>query len=577
MNFEWIIKKQANPKKIRDFSEQINNLPLSLTNILIQRGIDNFEKAKHFFTPRLEELYDPFLMKNMQTAVQRIEKAIENKEKVLIYGDYDVDGTTSVALVYTFLRDFLENMAYYVPDRYTEGYGISTKGIDYASENNFSLVIALDCGIKAVEEIDYANAKNVDFIICDHHTPGEIIPNAVAVLDPKQKDCNYPYKELSGCGVGFKFMQALSRNKNIDEQKIFELLDYLAISIASDIVPITDENRILEFWGLRKIMTTSKAGLIALLEVAGMRKSQDEEINTQLTVSDLVFKIGPRINAAGRMAHADAAVDLLIEQDLEKARDFASKLNNQNTERKKQQDDIFNQAMEMIEENEKLKAKSSTVIWHEDWSKGIVGIVASKLIEKYYKPTIVLTKSNGKWTGSGRSVGNFNLYSAIDSCSEFIDSFGGHKFAAGMTIEQKNLHNFADCFEKKIKESISTEDLVPKLQISDILNFSNINDKFIRILKLFAPFGPQNMRPIFVTFDVKDTGASKQIGRNFEHLKLEVIDKSGKIISGIAFGMGYLYDEIKNKKNFDISYAIGENFYNGKNFLQLEIKDLRIL
>ncbi len=576
MNFEWTIKKQADFKKIRELSTKINNLHPSLTNLLIQRGIDNYEKAEEFFSPRLEKLHDPFLMKNMQKAVERLKKAIENKEKILIYGDYDVDGTTSVSLVFTFLRNFSEDISYYIPDRYTEGYGISTKGIDYAATNNFSLIIALDCGIKAVEKINYANTKNIDFIICDHHTPGEVVPNAVAVLDPKQKDCKYPYKELSGCGVGFKFMQAFSKSNNIDEQKVFELLDYLSISIASDIVPITGENRILEYFGIKKFRETQKAGLRALSEISGIRKPEDEKINTELTVSDLVFKIGPRINAAGRMAHANAAVDLLLETDLEKAREFAKLLNDHNINRREQQDNIYNEVLDMFEKNPALKEKSSTVIWHKGWSKGIVGIVASKITEKYYKPTIVLTKSNDKWTGSGRSVGSFDLYSAIDSCRELIHSFGGHKFAAGMTIEEKNLQKFADCFEQKVKNSISAENTIPKLYISDILELSDINDKFVRILKRFAPFGPENMRPVFVSFGVKDTGASKQIGKDFKHLKLEVIDSSGKIMSAIAFGMGYLYDAIKDKKKFDICYVIGENIFNEKTYLQLEIKDLRI-
>lgn len=577
MNFDWVIEKQAEISKIRELSKDLNNLHPALSNMLIQRGIDEYKKAEHFFKPQLEDLHDPFLMKNMQKAVERLEKAVENEERVLIYGDYDVDGTTSVALVYSFLRVYLKNIEYYVPDRYSEGYGISTKGIDFASEKKYSLVIALDCGIKAVDKMEYANSKNIDFIICDHHTPGEKIPEALAVLDPKQKDCNYPYKELSGCGVGFKFMQAFSISHKIDEEKIFDLLDFLAISIASDIVPITGENRILEYYGLQKIKKTQKPGLVSLLEVAGIKKPEEKQINSDLTVSDLVFKIGPRINAAGRMVHANAAVDLLIENNIINARELAKTLNEHNSDRRKQQDAIYAEALKMFEDNPQMIDKKSTVIWNEQWSKGIVGIVASKVIEKYYKPTIVLTKSNGKWTGSGRSVNNFDLYSAIDSCSHLLHSFGGHKFAAGLTVEEENLDEFAQCFEKAVEKSISNESLVPKLFISDILRFQDIDEKFVRILKRFAPYGPENMRPNFVTFGVVDTGQSRQIGQDFNHLKLEVKDASGKIMSAIAFGFGNIYDEIKNKKPFDICYSIGENNFNGINYLQLEIKDLRIL
>jgi len=359
MNYEWIIKKQANKNILNKLSNELNNLDLSLVDLLVQRGIDTFDKAKTYFSPNLDNLHDPFLMKDMQKAVSRLEIALAEKQKILIYGDYDVDGTTSVSLVYTFLQEYVENIDYYVPDRYNEGYGISTKAIDFASEKNIALIIALDCGIKAVDKIDYANSKNIDFIICDHHTPGEIVPNCSAVLDPKQKDCNYPYKELSGCGVGFKFMQAFAKSKNIDQQKVFELLDYVAISIASDIVPITGENRILEYFGLQKIKETKKAGLIALSEIGGIRKPEDDKIEIDLTVSDLVFKIGPRINAAGRMTHANGAVDLLIEQDIEKAREFADILNKQNTVRKEQQDNIFDEALEMIEQNADMQLKKT--------------------------------------------------------------------------------------------------------------------------------------------------------------------------------------------------------------------------
>jgi single-stranded-DNA-specific exonuclease len=577
MEFEWVIKKQANLTKIRELSRQLNNLPFSLSNLLIQRDIDSYDKAEKFFRPNLKNLHDPFLMKDMSKAVERLQKAISNNEKILIYGDYDVDGTTSVALVFSFLKKFYNNLDFYIPDRYSEGYGISTNGIDYANENNCKLVIALDCGIKAIEKINYANEKNIDFIICDHHTPGDKIPDAVAVLNPKQKDCRYPYKELSGCGVGFKFMQAFEQKTNNSNSKIFDLLEYVAISIASDIVPITGENRILEYYGLQKLKNTNKAGLIALLEVAGMKKAEQQSADIQdITVSDLVFKIGPRINAAGRMAHAKAAVELLIEQDTNNAREFAKKLNEHNQDRKNTQDEIFKDILKIFDENPDLINKNSTVLFNENWNKGIVGIVASKIIEKYYKPTIILTKSNDKWTGSGRSVQNFDLYTAIDNCRSLLHSFGGHKFAAGLTVTDDNLEHFADCFEKSVSQMITDDNKNPKITISDIINFSDITDKFVRLLKQFAPFGPENMKPVFVTFNVKATDQTRQIGKDYLHLRLEMKDTSGKLMTGIAFGKGYIFDEIKNGQLFDVCYTIGENNFNGKTSLQLDIKDIRL-
>ncbi|MBN2891746.1 MAG: single-stranded-DNA-specific exonuclease RecJ [Bacteroidales bacterium] len=569
MNFEWIIKKQADLEKIRALSGELNNLDFTLTNLLIQRGVDSFVKAKDFFRVSFEDLHDPFLMKNMQIAVERLEKALDNNEKILVYGDYDVDGTTSVALVYKYLSNFTENISFYVPDRYSEGYGISFKGIDFAKDNDFSLVIALDCGIKAVDKIKYANERNVDFIICDHHTPGEVVPDAIAVLNPKQIDCEYPYKELSGCGVGFKFLQAFTKYKKSDSEKLNELLDLVAVSIASDIVPITGENRILETYGLKQFNNTNNAGFKALKTISGMN-DQD------FTVSDLVFKIGPRINAAGRMDHANFAVNLLVEDDDNNAQELANQLNTFNENRKTDQDNITVDVLKIFEDKPELLNKKSTVVYDEQWNKGIVGIVASKIIEKYYKPTIVLTKSHGKWTGSARSVENFDLYSAIDSCSHLLHSFGGHKFAAGLTVEDENLNEFIECFEKSVKQTISEDSLTPKLVISDTINLSRVDAQFYKILKQFAPFGPENMKPVFLAFDVVDTGASRQIGKDFSHLKLEIKDKTGAIISGVAFGMGHLYDEIKNKQPFDICFTINENVFNNRVSLQLDIKDIRL-
>ena len=576
MNYEWIIKKSAEFEQIADLSSKLNNLNGKLTNILINLGVDNFQKAKEFFRPDLSGIHDPFLMKDMLKAVERLQNAIENKKKILVYGDYDVDGTTSVAVVFDFLSNYTKNIDYYIPDRFIEGYGISIKGIDYAAENNFDLVIALDCGIKAVDKIEYANSKNIDFIICDHHTPGEVVPDAVAILNPKQVDCPYPYKELSGCGVGFKFMQAFAQRNNIDSKKVFEYLDLVAISIASDIVQITGENRILEAIGIEKLMNTNKNGLKALLFTAGLVSETDEsnKNSKNISVSDIVFKIGPRINAAGRMDHANAAVELLTEKDFDSAREFANELNTLNSERKEIQDTIFNDVIDIFEKNTELLEKKSIVVHNEHWNKGIIGIVASKIVEKYYKPTIILTKSNGKWTGSGRSVTGFDLYNAIDKCSHLLHSFGGHKYAAGLTIEEENLQEFIDTFENIVSASITSDQLNPKLVISDILRFDEIDNRFLNVLSQFAPFGPGNMQPVFVTFNVRDTGQSIQIGKNFEHLRLEIKDESGSVLSATAFGMGHLFDYVQ-KYPFDIAYTIVENYWNGKKTYNLNVKDIR--
>lgn len=576
MNFEWVIKKSADFELIANLSRELNNLNDKLVNILVNNGIDTFQKAKEFFRPNIDAIHDPFLMKDMDLAVDRLEKAIAENQKILVYGDYDVDGTTSVSLVFDFLSKYTKNIDYYIPDRFTEGYGISERGVDYAAENGFDLVIALDCGIKAVERIEKANSLNVDFIICDHHTPGDKIPNAVAVLNPKQKDCQYPYKELSGCGVGFKFMQAFAKSHNIDEQKVFEYLDLVAISIASDIVPITGENRILEALGIKKLMQTEKPGLKALLQTAGFIIDSQDSVSKpkNLSVSDIVFRLGPRINAAGRMEHAKAAVSLLIEKEEKIANEYAQKLNDLNSERKAIQDNIFDDVIEMFDSQPNLLGKKSAVVFNEDWNKGIIGIVASKIVEKYYKPTIILTKSNGKWTGSGRSIDGFDLYSAIDKCSHLLHSFGGHKYAAGLTVEEENLEQFAECFEQNVAESLTSDLVNPKLVISDILSFNEIDDRFLNVLSQFAPFGPGNMRPVFVTFNVRDTGQSRQMGKNYEHLRLEMKDESGTILSATAFGMGHLFELIQ-KYHFDIAYTIVENFWNGKKTYNLNIKDIR--
>lgn len=571
MHYDWIIHKSANIQQIRELSSQLKNIHLVLCDTLLSRNIDTREKAIDFFTPKLENLYDPFLMKDMQKALDRLIVAKNAGEKILIYGDYDVDGTTAVALVYSFLKKITTNLDFYVPDRYTEGYGISFKGIDFAAENDFKLVIALDCGIKAVDKIKYANEKNIDFIICDHHTPGDKIPEAVAVLNPKQSDCNYPYKELTGCGVGFKFMQAVALHYNVSSKDLYEFLDYVAISTASDIVPITGENRILEHFGLKQLVTTNKPGLIALKKIVGL----DTFVN--ITVSDVVFKIGPRINAAGRINHASHSVKLLIENNQSNADEISLLLNSYNSERKTEQDNITNEILEMFKNDISLSEKKSTVVFNENWNKGVVGIVASKIIEHYYKPTIVLTKSENNWTGSARSIENFDLYDAIEQCSHLLSNFGGHKFAAGITVSDDNLAQFVDCFENTVAGRISSEHLHPKLNISGIINLADINEKFVEILEYFAPFGPENMNPIFVTTGVVDTGFSSQVGKNYEHLKLSIIDKYNTKINAIAFGFGELFDYVKEKKPFDICYTITTQFYNGQKQAQLNIKDIRIL
>lgn len=570
MNFDWIIRKQADIQKIKELSSQTKNLHPILTNLLISRNIDTKQKIHDFFKPKLENLHDPFLLKDMKNAIDRLEEAIKYNEKILVYGDYDVDGTTAVALVYTYLKKLTNNIDYYVPDRYTEGYGISFKGIDFAAENEFSLIIALDCGIKAVDKIDYASKKNIDFIICDHHTPGEQLPKAKAVLNPKRSDCQYPFKELTGCGVGFKLIQALSLHyTTISPNELYSLLDFVAISIASDIVPVNGENRILAYFGLKELAQTKKPGLIALKKVAQIDNFSD------ISISDVVFRIGPRINAAGRIEHASHSVNLLIEQNQQNADEMAQKLNEYNSERKNEQDNITNEILEMFKTDISLSEKKSTVVYNENWNKGVVGIVASKIIEHYYKPTIILTKSENKWTGSARSVENFDLYDAIEQCSHLLTNYGGHKFAAGITLNEENLQKFVNSFENIVANRITSEHFAPKLQIAGILDFVDITEKFVDIVELFAPFGPENLTPVFLTTGVVDTGFSVQMGKNYEHLRLFIQDKFGNKMQAIAFNFGHYFEIIKTKKPFDICYSVQNQIYNGQKNIQLNIKDFR--
>ncbi len=566
MHYQWVFEPQADIREINRFAKELN-APKTIANILINRGISTYEDAVKFFTPKLKNLHDPFLMKDMDKAVERITEAIENKERILIYGDYDTDGTTAVALMYWFLQEFDADLDFYVPDRYTEGYGVSFQGIDYAAETGASLIIALDCGIKAVDKVEYAKEKNIDFIICDHHTPGDKLPDAVAVLDPKRSDCPYPYKELTGCGIGFKLTEAFSIRHNIDKIVAYQNLDLVAVSTAADIVPITGENRILTATGLKVLKNTLKPGLKALIESSGLK---DKDI----TVSDCVFKISPRINAAGRLEHAKNSINLLITKDLTEAENFVGKLNQLNQERQKLDRQITEEVLQIFEENPHLKEKKSTVLYNENWHKGVIGIVASKVIEKYYKPTIIFTKSNDKITGSARSIEGFDLYQAIDRCSDLLENFGGHKFAAGLTLSEENLEKFAECFENSVNQFITPEQQTPKLFISDILEFSDITNRLAEILKYFAPYGPGNMKPVFFSANVRDTGASRLVGDG-KHISLELTDPTGYIVKAIAFGFGDYYEFIRNNP-FDICYTIEQENFNGYSYTRLNIKDLRI-
>ena len=560
MEKRWIIQK-SNLKFVQKLAKDlgVNHI---VAHLLVLRGIENFDDAKLFFRPELKHLHDPFLMKNMQDAVARIEKAIANKEKVLVYGDYDVDGTTSVAMMYSFLKRLSPEIEYYIPCRYEEGYGISLKGIDYAKKNNFSLIIALDCGIRAFDQVDYANGKKVDFIICDHHNPADKIPNAIAILNPKQSDCNYPYKELSGCGVGFKLIQAYSQKNNIDFSEISEYLDLLTVSIGADIVPMTGENRVFSYFGLKQINTQPRAGLKALMDIANKIK--------ELSISDVVFGIAPRINAAGRIEHAKKAVEILVEQDLDRAKKLASFIEENNVTRRNLDQNITKEALEMIDENNK-----STVVFSKNWHKGVVGIVASRLIESHYKPTIVLAEKDGILTGSARSVHDFDLFEVISKCAHLCEKFGGHKYAAGLSIKKENLSEFIIAFEKAVSESITEDQLSPKIDVDMEIDIDAVDDKLFRIIKQFSPFGPQNLSPIFVSRSVVDNGYGKRIGADKSHLRINTKTASGSL-AGIGFSMGDAFEKIKDYNEFDICYSINQNEWNGRKNLQLMLNDLKV-
>lgn len=536
----------------------------ALCSILVQRGIETFEQAKSFFRPSLTELHDPFLMKDMDKAVNRIVSAISNNEKILVYGDYDVDGTTAVATVYSFFKEVYPNIDYYVPHRYTEGYGISIKGIDHAADNGFALVIALDCGIKANDKIDYANSKGIDFIIGDHHLPGTELPKAVAVLDPKRNDCSYPYKELSGCGIGFKLIQAFAQQNGMPDEKYLQFLDLVCVSIGADIVPVTGENRILAWHGLQKINTNPSLGIKKLIEVAGTKKN--------LSITDVVFILGPRINAAGRMDDAKHAVQLLIADGIDyHAETSAFQLNTLNNERKDLDRNITAHALEMIGTNADLVNRKSTVVFHPEWHKGVIGIVASRLTETYYRPTIVLTESDGKVTGSARSVKGFDLYEAIYECRDLLIQFGGHRHAAGLTLALENVDPLIQRFEEVVSERITEEQLTRELEVDAVIPLEDITPKFFSILQQMAPFGPENMNPVFVTRAVQDSGWSKILKE--EHLKFSLRKTDGNYMDGIGFRMAGKMNMVKSGP-FDITYHIEENEWQGSVRLQLMVKDI---
>jgi len=564
MNKRWVVRDNPNHDDVRNLAAALN-IDTILSTLLIHRGINNFEEARLFFRPDYRHLHDPFLMAGMEQAILRIEAAIATGEKILIYGDYDVDGTTAVSLVYSFLKKYYDKLDYYVPDRYIEGYGISTKGIDYAADNGFALIIALDCGIKSVDKIAYANTKGIDFIICDHHLPGDELPAAVAILDPKQAHCEYPYKELSGCGIGFKLIQAYSENNNIPFSEVECYLDLVAISIACDIVHITGENRVLAHLGLQKINTEPCIGIKMLMEVAGRGK--------HYTISDVVFLLGPRINAAGRIDHAKHAVELLINTEHEAATEKSELINVHNTERKGYDLQITEEALGMIAADDELIARKSTVLFNEQWNKGVIGIVASRLTEKYYRPTIVLTRSNGHVAGSARSVAGFDLYEALCECSDLLIQFGGHRYAAGLTMHPDNLPAFINKFEEVVSATIKPEQLIQQIQIDAELRLSQVDAKFFRILNQFSPFGPENMAPVFVSKNVYVCGVANIVGQN--HVKMTVMQEGSAMFDCIAFSHGEYVPQMADGAKFDMCYTIEENIWKERRTIQLNVKGVR--
>ncbi len=571
---KWILKPQPSSVELAELKSAINASDI-LATLLVQRKIQDFESARAFFNPVIEGLHNPFLMKDMDRAVNRISNAIEEGENILIYGDYDVDGTSAVSLVYGFLMEQYENVGYYIPDRYGEGYGVSYQGIDFADDNGFSLVIALDCGVKANEQIAYALDKKIEFIVCDHHLPSDDLPMTTAMLNPLQKDCDYPYKYLSGCGIGYKLIQALSISWGLEKELAWKQLDLVAIAAACDIVPITGENRILVNEGAKLMSHSLRPGLNLLLENAGMIK--DGELTKKvLTVTDLVFKIGPRINAAGRMQHGQLAVELLTANTMKGAEEPAKKINLNNQDRREVDLQILDEALEMINTDPEQAGKKSTMLYAEHWHKGVIGIVASRIQEHFYKPTIILTEANGKASGSARSVNGFDIHESIEQCSDLLLSFGGHPAAAGMTLDVDKVDDFRSRFEKSVADRIKPDQLVPTIEIDAELSFNQITSNLFNTIERMSPFGPDNMKPFFVSYNVKDTGKSKCVGDG-THLKFDVVQEGlSRTMRGIGFGLFEFHDAMKEGKSFDLVYTLEENTFNGRTNIEMMVKDVKI-
>ena len=569
MNYKWNhepLTQEAQDAAIRLAAE--SNISPITARLFMQRGITSADAVQKFFRPQLHDLYDPFLMKDMDVAINRLNEAMGKKEKILIYGDYDVDGCTAVALVYRFLQKYYSNLDFYIPDRYDEGYGVSKRGIDLAYEKGVSLIIVLDCGIKAIEEIKYAKEKGIDFIICDHHVPDDELPPAVAILNAKRPDATYPYKDLSGCGVGFKFMQAFTISNGIAFSQLIPLLDLVVVSIASDIVPIMGENRILAYHGLRQLNNNPSVGLKAITQICGLE-------NKELTMNDIIFKIGPRINASGRMQNGKASVELLIEHNYETALEKAREINQYNDERKELDKKMTEEANSLVENNTELSKSSAIVICNEEWHKGVIGIVASRLTEIYFRPAVVLTRSGESLTGSARSVNGFDVYKAIESCKDLLENFGGHTYAAGLSLKSENLEEFKRRFNEYVAENIQDHNTVPSMTIDAEIHFNELNYKLCNDLRHMRPFGPGNEKPIFCTRNVYDYGTSKVVGREQEHIKLELIDNTSKrVVNGIAFGQSSEARYIKTKRSFDIVYTIEDNTHK-KGEIQLHIEDIK--
>ena len=566
---QWALKAAADPEKAGRLATELG-IDRVLAELLVQRGVETFEQARSFFRPQLENLHDPFLMKDMDKAVERLHQAITDGEHILVYGDYDVDGTTAVAQVYSFVKRFTKKVDFYIPDRYDEGYGLSYKALDWAGDNGVDLVITLDCGIKAIDKVEYARTKGIEVIICDHHLPEDELPGAVAILDPKREDCHYPFDDLCGCGVGFKLVQGYVQKYQLDREILEPLLDLQVVSIASDLVSMTGENRILAHYGLKRLNENPRKGLLAMINLSQLEPGH-------VTIDDIVFKIGPRINAAGRMESGRLAVELLTATDDRTAFRIGEQINDNNNERKSIDREITQEALDMVAQGTALETENVTIVYNPTWNKGVVGIVASRLVEAYYKPTVVLTKSNGFVTGSARSVQGFDLYASIESCADLLENFGGHVYAAGLTMKEENLEEFCKRMNRFVSGKITREELTPVVEIDARLNFSQITPKFTRILKQFQPFGPGNSNPVFMTEDVYDAGNGRKVGAGGVHLKLDLMQESQpyRQIAAIGFNMAHFYEHIKAGNPIDICYSIVENFYRGSSTVQLRLKDMR--